>query len=94
MDNNASLDLEIARQCAPVLAECEIIQPADSGKTAKAPKRHSFENRISTYLLPGDREKAIWLVYRREELEDILFAEESQAFLKSGDMKEWIWNRC
>ena len=81
--NNASLDLEIARQCAPVLADVKSSNLLILGKPAKAPKEAFFrEAGISTYLLYQGSQKAIWLVYRREELEDILFAEESQAFLK------------
>ena len=50
--NNASLDLEIARQCAPVLADVKSSNLLILGKPAKAPKEAFFrEAGISTYLL-------------------------------------------
>lgn len=48
--NNASLDLEIARQCAPVLADVKSSNLLILGKPAKAPKEAFFrEAGISTY---------------------------------------------
>ena len=60
--NNASLDLEIARQCAPVLADVKSSNLLILGKPAKAPKEAFFrEAGISTYLLYQGSQKAIWL---------------------------------
>lgn len=78
----ASLELDIARQCAPVLMGVKpsnllILERPEYHPERVFPK----ESGLSLRLFYQSEERSIWLVYRREELEQILEKAQNRLFL-------------
>ncbi|MDO5424731.1 MAG: DUF3793 family protein [Eubacteriales bacterium] len=86
---NAKLEMEIARQCAPVLAGLKPSNLLILEDRLTAPRDAFPEGAgLSARLLYQGPRKSIWLVYRRVELERVLALPEIREFLKEWGYSE------
>ena len=83
-DEDRKIKLEIAQQCAPVLAGVKpsnllILENTDIGYVVKKLEGTP----VSKKVLWCSNKKSVWLIYREDQLKDILADGESAAFFKT-----------
>ncbi len=83
-DEDRKIKLEIAQQCAPVLAGVKpsnllILENTDIGYVVKKLEGTP----VSKKVLWCSNKKSVWLIYREDQLKDILADWESAAFFKT-----------
>lgn len=83
-DEDRKIKLEIAQQCAPVLAGVKpsnllILEDTDIGYVVKKLEGTG----VSKKVLWRSDEKSVWLIYREDQLKEILADQETASFFKT-----------
>lgn len=89
------LEVKIANQCAPVLAG---VKPSNmlvlENKHIRDVVRVLEGTGLSWRCLYAGEEKNIWLLYRKEAMEETVLGKEQMLFLREWGMKKILLRKC